>query len=170
MNKEKVVGLLTNAPMFRYFAKDSIESLCEVGKIIKYTAGEYIIRESELEEALYIIISGSVCVTVSNEDREVYICTIGDGEVVGEAGIFTKVKRTANIKADVDTVALALSREGLLNFLKRNPTSGTQLLMIVIYSLIKKLRGVNQDLAFVRKDDITQDDIDSIIKGILTGV
>lgn len=170
MNKEKAIGLLQNAPMFRYFSQDAIEALCDVGKIISYNEGEYIIREAELEEALYIIISGSVCVTVSNEEKEVYICTIGDGEVVGEAGIFTKVKRTANIKADVATVALALSRECLLNFLKKNPTSGTQLLMIVIYSLIKKLRGVNQDLAFVRKDDITQDDIDSIIKGILSDV
>jgi hypothetical protein len=33
--------------------------------------------------------------------------------------------------------------------------------------LLKKLRSVNQELAFERKFDIDQEDIDEIIRGIL---
>ena len=41
------------------------------------------------------------------------------------------------------------------------------LLMIIIYSLLRKLLDANQELAFERKEDLDQDDIDSFIDGIL---
>ena len=37
------------------------------------------------------------------------------------------------------------------------------MLMIIIYSLLKKLRDANQELAFERKSDIDQNDIDSLV-------
>jgi CRP/FNR family cyclic AMP-dependent transcriptional regulator len=38
-----------------------------------------------------------------------------------------------------------------------------KMLMLIIYSLIKKLRDANQEIAFERKSDISQEDIDTII-------
>lgn len=167
MEREDVINLLKKAPMFKYFQVEAMDALLEVGTIRTFKEKEYLIYESNFESSMFVIINGSVSVTVTEEGKEVYICTIGDGEVVGEAGIFSKVRRTANILANEDNVvALEVKREGLLKFVKDQPVPGSQLLMIVIYSLLKKLRSVNQDLAFERKDDISQDDIDKIIRGI----
>ena len=36
--------------------------------------------------------------------------------------------------------------------------------MNIIYGMLRKLREANQELAFERRDDFKQDDIDSLIK------
>lgn len=167
VDSQDIVSRLKSTPMFRYFQDEAIERLLSVGEIRHYTSDDYIINESEMDASIFIIVSGSVNVTVTENAKEVYICTIGEGEVFGEAGIFSQVKRTANVVAPEDTVVLSIGREVLLAFIKKYPSPGIQLLMIVIYSLLKKLRAVNQDLAYERKADISQEDIDAIIKGIM---
>lgn len=167
LERKEIIGYLKNTQMFKYFHDEAMEILLNSGEVCHYASGDYIIKESEVDASLFVIVSGSVNVTVAEEEKEVYICTIGEGEVFGEAGIFSQVKRTANVLATEDTVVLSLKRDELLLFIKENPTPGIQLLMIVIYSLLKKLRSVNQDLAYERKADISQDDIDDIIRSIM---
>lgn len=167
LNQDNIVDSLKKTQMFKFFQTESLAMLLEFGEVRHYANEDYIIHEAEMDANIFIIVSGSVNVTVTEEEKEVYICTIGEGEVFGEAGIFSNVKRTANVITTEDAVVLSLKRDGLLKFIKKNPTSGIQLLMIVIYSLLKKLRGVNQDLAYERKSDISQEDIDNIIKNIM---
>jgi len=165
--RDAIIDTLKSTQMFKYFQPESLGQMLDLGEVRHYGSEEYIIHEAEIDANLFIIVSGSVNVTVTENHKEVYICTIGNGEVFGEAGIFSQVKRTANIVTTEDAVVLSLQRDALLQFIKKNPTSGIQLLMIVIYSLLKKLRGVNQDLAYERKGDIAQEDIDHIIKNII---
>ena len=35
--------------------------------------------------------------------------------------------------------------------------------MLIIYSLLRKLRAANQELAFERRADIHQDDVDALV-------
>ncbi|MBN2652484.1 MAG: cyclic nucleotide-binding domain-containing protein [Spirochaetales bacterium] len=165
--EEKALETLASTQMFRYFEKEKILRMVELGDVKVYQKGECIVREGNLSKSLYIIVSGSTDINVSRDEQDVYICTIGEGEVFGEAGIFSSVKRTASVVASDDVILLALDRDRLLEFLKEDNTSGIQLLMVVIYSLLKKLRTANRDLAYERQADITQDDIDSMIRGLL---
>ncbi len=167
MDKAEAIKKLKETPMFRYFQESAIDSFFEMGDIQEYKADDYVIHENDSDASLFVIVSGAVHVTVTDGNSEVYICTIGEGEVFGEAGIFSQVRRTANVVANRETVVLVLTREALLNFIKENPTPGIQLLLIIIYSLLKKLREVNQDLAYERKGDISQEDIDAIIRSIM---
>lgn len=160
---------LKETPLFRYFESRDLVSLIKASTVIVCKEGDTIIKEHELNPNFFILISGSVNVTVAEQDKDVFICAIGEGEVFGEAGLFGKVKRTASVSAAVDSILLKFAREEFLRFIRGNPSTGIKLLMIIVYSLLKKLRGVNQELAYERKFDIEQDDIDSIIKGIMIG-
>jgi len=55
----------------------------------------------------------------------------------------------------------------MFKFIKDYPRSGNKILMLIIYSLLKKLKEVNQELAYERKSDADQDDIDSIIQNFM---
>lgn len=172
MNKlklnQELINKIEKILTFRFLTKDELHVLMNVSEIEKYCGDEKIISQGERKQAIYAIIEGSVKVTVQErEEKEAYICTIGSGEVFGEAGIFTEVKRTANVICLTDTVLLKISRASLISFIKQNPKTGNKILMLIIYSLIKKLREVNQELAYERKSDADQDDIDSIIRNFM---
>ena len=164
---EKVLIQLKSTQLFKFVDDATMKRLLEAGEVVRFNNQETIIREGETQPELFIIISGCVNVTVSETDKEAYICTIGEGEIFGEAGIFSKVRRTANVISVDETVILRLPRNNLLGFIKKNPAGGIKILMIIIYSLLKKLREINQELAFERKFDVEQDDIDAMIQGLI---
>lgn len=160
----KIKKILT----FRFLSEKELESLVKISMIEHYDNEEKIIHQGEINQSFYAIIDGTVKVTVQEEGQnEAYICTIGNGEIFGEAGIFTEVKRTANVTCCTDATLLTITRDAMINFIKENPRSGNKILMLIIYSLLKKLKEVNQELAYERKSDADQDDIDSIIANFM---
>jgi len=168
-NPEKYRTMITNILLFKFLSENEIDDLLSICEVQVYDEGEKIVTEAEVEQAFYAIISGSVEVAVNeNRKKSVYICTIGEGEVFGEAGMFMKVKRTANVNSLSETRLLHITRENFIRFIKKYPTTGNKLLMVIVYSLLKKLRSANQELAFERKFDIQQDDVDAIVGEFLT--
>jgi len=154
--------------IFRYLNDEALIRILQISNIINYKENDYIISEGETSPYLFSVLEGSVNVSVKKEEsKEIFICTIGQGEVFGEAGIFLTVKRTANVISTENTTILRIHRKDLLDFIKQQPTAGVKLLMIIIYSLLKKLRDANQELAFERKSDIEQEDIDLIVQNLM---
>jgi CRP/FNR family transcriptional regulator, cyclic AMP receptor protein len=159
---------IKNIMTFRFLTEQELESLIRISKIEQFETDEKIISQGEINQSFYAIIHGTVKVTVQEKGRnEAYICTIGNGEIFGEAGIFTKVKRTANVICLDDTTLMTIPRDSMFKFIKDHPRSGNKILMLIIYSLLKKLKEVNQELAYERKSDADQDDIDSIIQSFM---
>ena len=60
-----------------------------------------------------------------------------------------------------------IHRKDIIDFLKSNTDAGSKILMLIIYSLLKKLKEANLEIAFERKADIVQTDIDSMVKDIM---
>lgn len=152
---------------FRYLSDVEIDELMAHSQMIRYGEEEMIIHQGDINQSFYAVVEGSVKVTVEGESGESYICTIGDGEVFGEAGIFLKVKRTANVISCTDSCIFKIDRHDMLTFIKKHPRAGNQIFMIIIYSLLRKLKEVNRELAYERKSDVSQDDIDSLVSDLL---
>jgi len=167
-NPEKYRHKIQNIILFKFLNDREIDDLLTMCDVQVYDEGEPIINQGEVEQAFYAVISGSVSVDVNEGRRKkVYICTIGEGEVFGEAGMFMRVKRTANVNSLSGATLLYITREEFVQFIKKNPATGNKILMVVIYSLLKKLRSANQELAFERQFDIRQDDVDAIVDEFL---
>jgi CRP/FNR family cyclic AMP-dependent transcriptional regulator len=168
MHKEdnkKYLADLKKVLFFKVVSEEERKELLMHSEIIRYQPHERIIAEGDVQPYIFAVISGTVNVIVREKDgRDVFICSIGEGDVFGEAGIFLKVKRTANIVSAEDTVILRVKRDNMHNFIKKYKDSGIRILMLIIYSLLRKLREANQEIAYERKADVTQDDIDTIIK------
>ena len=114
------------------------------------------------------MLEGEVNVTVKETGgEEVFICAIDEGDVFGEAGIFIKARRTASVVSAANTTLLRVHRKDLLGFIRAHPSAGIKILMILIYNLLKKLRDANQEIAFERKSNLNQEDIDAITGDLL---
>jgi CRP-like cAMP-binding protein len=156
---------LNKVLFFKFLTEEEKKELLDLSEVITYASGEIIIAEGEIQPYIFTVMQGTVNVIVNEKKRkEVFICSIGSGDVFGEAGIFLKVKRTAKVISAEDTTILRIKRDKILGFIKKHKDSGIKILMLIIYSLLRKLREANQEIAFERKSDVTQEDIDLIIK------
>jgi CRP/FNR family cyclic AMP-dependent transcriptional regulator len=154
--------------IFRYLNDEALRDILKIANIVKYKTDDRIISEGEMSPYFYAVLEGNVNVSVQKgESKEVFLSLIGEGEVFGEAGIFLKVRRTANVISSDNSTILRVHRKDLLDFIRKQPSSGIKILMIVIYSLLKKLRESNQELAFERKSNLSQDDIDGIVDDLM---
>jgi CRP-like cAMP-binding protein len=156
--------------LFRYLDDSMLEEVLRVSEVATYEPEIRIISEGEEDPYLYVVLSGSVTISVREQaGKEVYISTIGEGDVFGEAGMLVKLKRTANVSTVTDTVLLKLHRQEFIRFIQSQPAAGIKMLLIIIYSLLRKLREANQELAFERKTHFNQEDVDSFIDDIMKG-
>lgn len=157
---------------FKYLSPAELDILLEKAAILSYPADETIVKEDEISPWFFAILQGTVNVSVEEATldgamRNVYMCTLGPGDVFGEAGLFIKVKRTASVSAAGDVTLLRLQRSDLSAFIRSQPAGGNKLLLVVIYSLLRKLRAANQELAYERKADMDQSDVDSLLADML---
>ncbi len=165
---EDYIPKLRNINMFRYFTAEALTDFYKRAEVLAFKEGEPIVVEGEQSPYFYAVLDGTVNVSVKDAVKEVFISVIGQGEVFGEAAIFLNVKRTANVVGATDAVILRIHRSSLLSFIKERPADGIKFLMVIIYSLLKKLRDANLELAFERKSDIVQDDIDFMVREIMS--
>ena len=166
--KAYYISKMKKAIIFHYLDDSLLREILEISSILKCNKNHRIISEGEISPYFFVVIEGSVNVFVKEAGgKEVFVCAIGEGDVFGEAGIFIKAKRTANVVGNENTTLLRIHRKDLIEFIKKEPSTGIKLLMIIIYGLLKKLRDANQELAFERKSNLNQEDIDDIVKNII---
>lgn len=155
--------------IFKYLKPGEINKILAIARFLSFEKDEIIIKKGEIGPNLYAVIEGTVQVAVPEKDgKSVFISTIGQGDVFGEAGIFLSVKRTADVVSSDHSTILMISREDIITFIKTRPDAGIKILMLIIYSLLKKLKEANLELAFERKADINQSDIDSMVEQLMS--
>lgn len=164
MSAAELMPRIRTSSIFRYLSDGECLDLVNKGIVTRYEAKERFITEGEESPTFYVVVGGIVNITVQERTgKEVFICAIGEGDVIGEAAIFMNRPRTANAIAAEPTILLEFTRDRLLGFLRNNPTAGLKILMIVIHSLLNKLRDANQELAFERKAAYKQSEVDDLI-------
>jgi serine/threonine-protein kinase len=79
---------------------------------VRFKAGEWIIREGDVGDGAYIIVSGECEVSKVGEDGERRVLRVmGPDEVFGETAILADVPRTADVRALADSVLLEIRRD-----------------------------------------------------------
>jgi len=153
--------------MFRVLSDEEVATLIGLGGLVEYEEGEAIVHEHVKEDSFFGIVSGTVSVTVKQEGKDVFVCSLGAGDVFGEAAVFMNVERTATVVSADEVTLFRITRQQLLDFVKIHPVAGNRMFLVIIYGLLRKLRAANQELAFERRDDSSQDDIDALVESFM---
>jgi CRP/FNR family cyclic AMP-dependent transcriptional regulator len=159
---QAVRGIVT----FRFLEDAETLDLLEHAEALEFEEGETVVEEGEVSPYFYGIAEGTVSVSLGGEGKEVYVNSLGAGDVFGEAGLFMSVPRTATVRAQGRTVIVRIHRSELAGFLKRHPLAGNKMLIVFIYGLLRKLRLADQELAYERKSDMAQEDVDAMVANI----
>lgn len=171
-NSTAVLKALKKTPNFRSFPEDGLLKLIEAGRILEFPKKDYIYQETPENkagtsdcESFFIIAKGCVDLSINEDGREVYLCTLGEGEIIGETGIFPRMRRADSAVPMEDACIIEVKKENFMKFMKEHRSASNQILLIMISCLIKKLQRSNRDLAFERREDFSQSMIDELIHG-----
>jgi CRP-like cAMP-binding protein len=96
---------LRKLPAFAAFRESHLVLILSLSKIQWYDPGEVVIREGEFGSWMYFVISGRVGVESQGAEITSLRCS---GEVFGEMGIIDGRSRSATVRAETETMLLAV--------------------------------------------------------------
>lgn len=109
--------------------QETIEQLRRISTPKQFLKKEYICYEGQPGNEMYIILKGSVGVYVTSAIGTLNrVAIIGEGDFFGEMAIFDNLPRSASCIAIEDTLAVAVTKENLPEFLEKCPELAGQML------------------------------------------
>ena len=111
---------LRQVPLFTGLAPEDLQQIAEVATERVFTSNDYLCREGEIGDELFVIVDGQVRVTKGSNGQERTLRTLKTGEHIGELAILREQPRSANVAADGGSVRALEIRGGALKSILRD--------------------------------------------------
>jgi serine/threonine protein kinase len=140
LDKQEQFDTLRKLRFFHDFSHSEIWEVLRASEWCAYQPGDEIIREGELDDRFYIIVSGAV--SVHSGRRQIGV--LSDGDCFGETSYVRGARRTATISATAPVTLVRVS-----STLLEQSSSACQLRFnkVFLRSLIERLQGVAQGVS-----------------------
>ena len=137
--------------LFRYMSEEGLFAFLNGSELMEYEDGEIIISQDDVSQFLYCLIKGSVAISAHDKGNDFYIYDLEEGEIFGESALFLTELRIANVKSSRDSLILRTHRQNLIKFISEYSQAGNRIFIVIIYSLLKKLRTSTREITAVKK-------------------
>ena len=145
-------SFLRRVPLFEGLTDEDLEAIAKVTVSRSYDKDQIIILAEEEGEALFIIDSGQVKVSIVSEDgREVILALLGDGAVFGELSLLDGKPRSANVVATENSALYMVRRADFLQLIYKVPKISIALLA----ELAARLRRTDRKIEGLALLDVT---------------
>ncbi len=115
----QIVGKLRHVSLFESLSLEELAYIAERARLVRYQAGDLIIRKGDTDKTLYVIIDGQVRVWDRMEEGRGRLLNYhGSGDFVGELAFLEDKPRAANVDMITDTELVAFDREGFERILQ----------------------------------------------------
>jgi signal transduction histidine kinase len=104
--------------------------------------GDFLIREGDLADDLFVVVSGKFDVTKRSGTSEIPIATVGPGEIQGELAALERGKRLASVQAVSQAEVLRIPYLAMRDLLSGGPDAA----LSIIRTVIGRLRGMEATL------------------------
>ncbi len=153
MNATPVVStlLLRNVPMFSLLSGVQLLLLAQVLLRKPYPRNSTVVAAGDPSDALYIVISGRLKVTISDkEGREAILAILKQGDFFGEMGLIDQAPRSATVVTIEPCELLTITRTDFMKCLQKN----FDLAMNVIRGLVERLRQADNKIGSLALMDV----------------
>jgi len=142
---------LRQHPIFRDLEPEALDQLCRYAKHMVLKRGATLIAKDDPGNSLYVVISGTVKISVSSPDgRNAILNLIGPGDLFGEVSVLDGQPRSADAIANTNCEVFVIDRRDFLPFVRSQPT----LAMKFIELLCAKLRWTSEQVEQVILQDL----------------
>ncbi len=115
---------------------DTIAEIIEQGDEVLLETGEYLFKQGDSADVLYILLSGRLrAIKQEDDESQIVLGDIGAGEPVGEFAFFTQEPRMASVLAIRDSTVLRLSEQSYQRLVAQKPSIANMLIQFIIKRL-----------------------------------
>jgi NTE family protein len=142
--EEGAVGRrLSSVALLSALDESTLAALDAELKWVRVPGGQILFRENDVADALYVVMSGCLGVSVSDgHGGDTLVSRIVAGETVGEMGILDGGFRSATVQALRDTELLRLDKSSCERLVEQYPRSMLSLMSL----LVRRLRNTTRHL------------------------
>lgn len=115
-----------------------------LGKL--YHDGEAIIREGETGDCMYVVQAGQVEVLRGEENKEVRLAVLNQGDFFGEMAIFEREVRSATVRAIGEVRVLTVEKKNFLRRIQEDPS----LAYHIVQTMSHRIRELNAELVRIK--------------------
>jgi CRP/FNR family transcriptional regulator, cyclic AMP receptor protein len=142
--------LLASLPIFSDLDAAEIAQVAELATERSFNRGEYIFREGEAGNRLYVILSGEVRISrmIPGAGEEA-LAVLSAGAMFGEMSVFDRSERSTDAIAHGSANLLTIGRPDLEMLFDFNHELAVKVLRAVVRLLCARLRSTNDSLRSV---------------------
>ena len=140
MSLEQEVDLILRFPIFSKIALAKQKLLCFSSERLTYSVGREIFHQGDVGDACYVVIDGTVEISVDRENGPFVLSELGRNELIGEIAIFGQVPRSATATAKTRVEVLKISKELFYSVIRENPDAAIELIRILAVRLANNAR------------------------------
>jgi CRP/FNR family cyclic AMP-dependent transcriptional regulator len=145
------VTALRTFPMFYGVPEKSLESLARVSMMRRVPRNSTVVRAGDRTDFVYLILSGSLKVLVSDEEgREVILSMLGPGELFGEMGVLDDNPRSATVAAVTPCDLIVMSKGDFKRCLQEN----FEVCLYIMRNLVQRLRTADRKIESLALMDV----------------
>lgn len=146
---DSFAGALSLVRLFAGLTPAQLADVARVGRRHRYRRGQVVFYQGDPGDALYLILSGQVKVSVtSRQGEEAILAVLGAGECFGELALLDDQPRSATIETTQPTEAFIFYRPDFYRFLRQAPDVAIALLR-VLAARLRATDKVVEDSAFL---------------------
>jgi CRP/FNR family transcriptional regulator len=139
--------LIQNSLLFKGCGKEGLDLLLEMFQERQLTQDAAIFTQHMPAEALYLVKSGKVRITImAGEGEETELLHIGPGEFFGELALVQDAERQVTARAETAVELLLLTRKDFQALLDLDPRTGAKIAMTIAKLLAMRVKAYSERL------------------------
>jgi len=123
---------LKGIELFEGLSVGEFAAVASVTEEIVYAAGEFVIKEGDTGETMYLIVSGEVSVVKGQgQDQEIELARIGTGDYFGEMALVDDIVRSATVRTEKESCFLVLHKQEFKEIVREYPQIALQICKVL---------------------------------------
>ncbi|MGQ0547950.1 MAG: cyclic nucleotide-binding domain-containing protein [Betaproteobacteria bacterium] len=147
MSLDQEVELIRQFPIFSKIQPAMQKLLVFSSERLNYDAGQVMFNAGDMGDAAYIVIDGSIEISVPTPGGPIVVNKLGKNDIIGEIAIFGDVPRTATAKALTQVETLKISKELFTKVIRENPDAALELIRVLAARLANTTNQLSRTLS-----------------------
>lgn len=123
--------MLRQVPLFSGVAPAKLKLLAFTSDRVTYAPGQIIVRQGEVGDAAYVVLSGQAEVLVDSDNGQIKVADLQPNAIVGEIAILSNQTRTATVRATTSVETLRIRKDHFLRMLGEYPEMTVEIMRVL---------------------------------------
>lgn len=131
------LDLLKKAGIFSGLREEDLAAIAQKAAFMKMEKGSYIFYRGDDSDGVYFVAQGAVQIIIDSDDnREIIVYSVGEGDILGELSIFENHKRSATAVALTDARLFKIPNARFVEIMTHYPAVAVSLSRILVNRLL----------------------------------